>query len=110
MRKATQSDKVPMKILKQSAYIFLDYIYNLFHCCINKVKYANIHNLLLQKSYRGLKEGYLALGILLVIIKTLEIFLSKQRTLFMDEFLSKCQGVFERVTLHSTACWQGEKN
>ena len=80
-------------------HIFLDYIYNFFHFCINKGKHPNILKQVnitsaLKKDYRGSAEGYRPLSILLLIIKILENLFSKQVTLFADAFLLKCQCVF----------------
>ena len=63
MRKATQSNEIPVKILKQNGDLFSDYICNVFNFRVNESKFPNIlkqANTIpaFQKGYRGHKESY----------------------------------------------------
>ena len=89
-----------MKILKQNANVFSDYIYNLPNFFVNKgkcpdiLKQANIRPAF-KKGYRGYRESY---HLLPVIARIFEKLLGEQVTLFMDKFLSKC------FILNKSAC------
>ena len=63
MRKTTQSNEIPVTILKQNGVIFSDYICNLFNFCVNEGKFPNIlkqANIIpaFKKGYRRYDESY----------------------------------------------------
>ena len=94
MCKVTQINDFPAKILKQSADIFTVNICNFYGFCVNEGKFQNIFkhaNITpaLKKGYWGSQESYRPMIILPVIVKILKKPLSKQRTMFMDQVLSK---------------------
>ena len=88
-RKSAQSTDIPIRVLKENADIFADYICGFFKEPIKKstfpsiLKNANITPVS-KKGYRGSKENYRPVSILPVISKIFEILLCKQITIFVD--------------------------
>ena len=100
-RKATQSTDLPVKILKENADIFGNYICDFFNDCIGKgsfpsvLKQANITPVF-KKGCKSSKENYRPVSILPVISKIFEKLLCKQITLFMNPRLSIFQCGFRK--------------
>ena len=100
-RKATQNTDIPVRILKQNADIFGNYICDFFNECIDKgvfpsiLKNANITPVF-KKGFRGSKDNYRPVSILPIISKIFEKLLSKQIIIYMDKFLSKYQCGFRK--------------
>ena len=96
-----QSTDIPIRVLKENADIFADYICGFFNESIKKIyisillKNANITPVF-KKGYRGSKENYRSVGILQVISKIFEKLLCKQITIFIDSLLSKYQYGFRK--------------
>ena len=72
MCKATQSNEIPLTILKQNEDIFSNYIYNVFNFFVHEGKFPNIFKQAIiipafKKGYRGFKESYRPLSILPII-------------------------------------------
>ena len=93
-RNATQANNFPIKILKQSADIVTANTCNFFSYCVNESKFRSIFKQAnvtppFKKGYRGSKENYCTVNILLVIAKIFGKLLSKQGTIFMHQVLSK---------------------
>ena len=89
MCKATNSNDIPVKILKQNADTFLTtfvtfpiivYMKTNIQISLNKL----IYHLPLKESHRDFKESYRHLSILLVIVKIFDELPSKQVTLFIE--------------------------
>ena len=62
--------------------------------CVNKGKFPNIFKQgnitpAFEKGYKGSTKSYRPMSVLPVIAKIFENLLSKQGTMFMDQFLSK---------------------
>ena len=100
-RKSAQSTDIPIRVLKENADIFADYICGFFNESIKKstfpsiLKNANITPVF-KKEYRGSKENYRPVSILPVISKIFEKLLCKQITIFIDPLLSKYQCGFRK--------------
>ena len=82
MCKATQSNEIPLTILKQNEDIFSNYIFNVCNFCVHEGKFPNIPkqaNIIsaFEKGYRGFKESYRPLSILPIIRKYMKNFFSK---------------------------------
>ena len=81
-RKSAQSTDIPIRVLKENADIFADYICGFFNESIKKstfpsiLKNANITPVF-KKGYRGSKENYRPVSILPVISKIFEKLLCK---------------------------------
>ena len=96
-----QSTDIPIRVLKENADIFADYICGFFNEFIKKstfpsiLKNANITPVF-KKEYRGSKENYRPVSILPVISKIFEKLLCKQITIFIDPLLSKYQCGFRK--------------
>ena len=93
-RKASQVNNFPANILKQSADIFTANMCNFFNFCVNESKFPSLFkkaNVIpaFKKGYRGSKENYHTVNVLLVIAKIFGRLLSKQGAIFMDQVLSK---------------------
>ena len=99
--KAIQNTDIPVKILKQNADIFGGFICHFSNVYVDKgtfpsvLKLANI-TLVFKKGHKGSKENYRPVSILPVISKIFEKLLWKQIIPFMDQFLSKYQGGFQK--------------
>ena len=99
--KFVQSTDIPIRVLKENADIFADYICGFFNESIKKstfpsiLKNANITPVF-KKGYRGSKENYRPVSILPVISKFFEKLLCKQITIFIDPLLSKYQCGFRK--------------
>ena len=100
-QKFVQSTDIPIRVLKENADIFADYICGFFNESIKKstfpsiLKNANITPVF-KKGYRGSKENYRPVSILPVISKFFEKLLCKQITIFIDPLLSKYQCGFRK--------------
>ena len=100
-RKVIQSTDIPVKILKQNADIFGNWICYFFNVCVDKGtfssvrKHANITPVF-KKGYRVSKETCRLVSILLVISKIFVKLLCNQISPFVDQFLSKYQCGFRR--------------
>ena len=100
-RKAIQSTDIPVKILKQNADIFGNWICYFFNVCVDKGtlssvrKHPNITPVF-KKGYRVSKETCRLVSILLVISKIFVKLLCNQISPFVDQFLSKYQCGFRR--------------
>ena len=84
---------IPVKILKQNADIFSDYIRHFFNYFVNEGKILNLLKEasikpVFKKSYRVSEESSCLMRILPAIAKIFKTLLSKQVTSFMAEFLS----------------------
>ena len=96
-----QSTDIPIRVLKENAYIFADYICGFFNESIKKstfptiFKNANITPVF-KKGFRCSKENYRPVSILPVISKIFEKLLCKQITIFIDPLLSKYQCGFRK--------------
>ena len=88
-RKSAQSTDIPIRVLKENADIFADYICGFFNESIKKstfpsiLKNANITPVF-KKGYRGSKENYRPVSILPMISKIFEKLLCKQIKIFID--------------------------
>ena len=100
-RKSTQSNDIPIKLLKENADIFASYLCDFFNQSIENfefpsiLKNANITPVF-KKGYRGSKENYFPVSILPVISKIFGKLLCMQITIFMDPLLSKYQRGFRK--------------
>ena len=100
-RKSVQSIDIPIRVLKENANIFADYICGFFNESIKKSTFTTILKNakitpVFKKWYRGSKENYRAVSILPVISKIFEKLLCKQITIFIDPLLSKYQCGFRK--------------
>ena len=99
--KSVQSTDIPIRVLKENADIFADYICGFFNESIKKstlqsiLKNANITPVF-KKGYRRSKENYRPVNILPVISKIFEKLLYKQITTFIEPLLSKYQCGFRK--------------
>ena len=95
-RKSVQSTDIPIRVPKENADIFSEYICRFFNESIKKstfpssLKNANVTPVF-KKRYRDSKENYRPVSILPVISKIFEKLLCKQITIFIDPLLSKHQ-------------------
>ena len=100
-RKSAQSTDISIRVLKENADIFTDYICGFFNESIKKstfpsiLKNANITPVF-KKGCRGSKENYRPVSILPVIPKIFEKLLCKQITIFIDSLLFKCKCGFRK--------------
>ena len=100
-RKSAQSIDTRIRVLKENANIFIDYICGFFNESIKKytfqsiLKNANVTPVF-KKGYRGSKENYRPVSILPVISKSFEKLLCKQITILIDSLLSKYQCGFRK--------------
>ena len=100
-RKSAQSTDISIRVLKENADIFTDYICGFFNESIKKstfpsiLKNANITPVF-KNRYRSSKENYRPVSILPVISKIFEKLLCKQITIFIDPLLSKYQCGFRK--------------
>ena len=100
-RKAIQVTDIPVKILKENADLFSEYIYDFLNETIRSGKFPSILKngditAVFKKGYKGSKENYRPVSILPIISKLFEKMISKQITHFMDPLLSKYQCGFRR--------------
>ena len=105
-RKAAQSTDAPVKILKDNADIFADYICGFFNEPLNCYKFPSILKRpsvtpVFKIGYRCSKENYRAVSILPVMSKIFEMLLCKQLTVFADQNLSTYQYGFRKVSVHN---------
>ena len=100
-RKTNHITDIPVRILKQNSDIFSNYICDFFNECVDKgvspsiLKNSNIKPVFKQ-GFRGSKDNYRPVSILLIISKIFEKLLSKQIIIYMDKFLSKYQCGFRK--------------
>ena len=87
-----ESTDIPIRVPKENADIFGDYIFGFFN---ESIKNANITPVF-KKGHRKSKENYRTVSILPVISKTFEKLLCKQITIFIDLLLSRYQGEFRK--------------
>ena len=96
-----ESTDIPIRVPKENADIFGDYICGFFNESIKKstfpsiLKNANITPVF-KKGHRKSKENYRPVSILPVISKTFEKLLCKQITIFIDLLLSRYQCQFRK--------------
>ena len=100
-RKSAQSTDLPIRVLRENADIFANYICEFFNESIKKstflsiLKNANITPVF-RKGYRGSKENYRPVSILPVISEIFGKLLWKQITIFTDPLLPKYQCGFRK--------------
>lgn len=100
-KKATQSNDIPVKISKEKADIFANYMSNFFNECNDQGEFPfNLKNTnitpVFKKSFRGSVENYRLVSILPVISKAFEKQLVNKITSYTDKFLSKYQCGFRK--------------
>ena len=100
-RKTTQITAIPVKILKENAYIFSAYICDFLNETIRSGTFPAILKngditAVFKKGVEGSKENYRPVSILPIISKIFEKIVSKQIRNFMDSLLSKYQCGFRR--------------
>ena len=100
-RKSVQSTDIPIRVLKENADIFADYICGFFNESIKKSTFPSIsknENItpVFTNGYKGSKETYRSVSILPMISKIFEKLLCKQITIFIDPLLSKYQCEFRK--------------
>ena len=90
-KKATQDSDIPVKILKENADFFAEYLYIFFNEAIELSKFPSS----LKQAYitpvfsKKQKENYRPVSILSVISKIFEEILSKQLYIYFENILSK---------------------
>lgn len=95
MPKITQFNDFPVNTLKHNADIFTYNIFSFFIFCVNESNFPNVFKQVnittaLKRIYRGSIENYRPINTLPAIAKIFEKLLSKQGTMFIDQFFSKC--------------------
>ena len=101
LRKATQDNDIPVRILKQNSDIFGSYICDFFNECVDKgvfqpiIKNVNITPVF-KKAFRGSKGNYRPVSILPIISKIFEKLLPKKKIIYTDNFVSKYQRGFKK--------------
>ena len=98
LNKAVQDSDIPVKISKQNAGFFADYIYFQFNEAVNSSKFADCRKFAdmstdisaaFKQGSRNKKENYGAISILPLISKIFENIICRQLSNHFDNILSK---------------------
>ena len=105
LNKALQDSNMPVKILKQHAHFFADYIYLQFNEAVDLSKFADFFksadiSAAFKQISRNKKENYRPISILPLISKILEKIICRQLSNHFDNILSKFQCGFRKGPQH----------
>ena len=101
LNKAVQDSDIPVKILKENADFFPDYIYLQFHKAVDSSKFADFFtsayiSAAFKQGSRNKKENYRPTSILSLISKISENIICRQLSDHFDNILSKLQCDFRK--------------
>ena len=101
LNKAVQDSDIPVKILKENADFFADYIYLQFNEAVDSSKFADFFksadiSAAFKQGSRNKKENYRPISILPLISKIFEKIICRQLSNHFDNILSKFQCSFRK--------------
>ena len=101
LNKAVQDSDIPVKILKENADFFADYIYLQFNEAVDSSKFADFFksadiSAAFKQGSRNKKENYRPISILPLISKIFEKIICRQLSNHFDNILSKFQCGFRK--------------